>query len=88
VSGKATNRGGDGLELVPHLRGVPLPSPRQSALLTITFNQPFTQWALEGCTSTVDIEVLQTMDGRQKFCHELDILPGGVLRSQRGKEER
>ena len=48
MSGKATNRGGDGLELVPHLRGVPLPSPRQSALLTITFNQTFTQWALEG----------------------------------------
>ena len=43
---EATNRDGDGLDLVPHLRGAPMPSPRQSALLTITFNHPLTQWAL------------------------------------------
>jgi len=60
VSGEATNRDGDGPELVPQRRGHCCPAPDNPlcSLSLSTTLSPSGHW--ERCTSTVDIEAYTT----------------------------
>jgi hypothetical protein len=78
VSGKATNRGGDGLELVPQLRGVPFAQPQTVRSAHYHFQPTSHPVGTGGLHEYLGHRSLLRLVGWQKFSHELGILPGGV----------
>ena len=86
MSGEATNRDGDGPELVPQRRGALLPSPGQSALLTITFNHPLTQWALGALYEYCGHRSLHDL-GTRRDPVTCWVLPSGVRQKNEAKVE-